>query len=118
MKITKLFKILCLFPILAGCNQTPVAEKEQLIIPTYYFDDSNPMPEEYRPQVEKMKIYERKKPRYDVTPNELRAYSLCMPQKNMNILMSYFTKVNFIPSVFRQRQVLLLLHITRVMARS
>ena len=72
MKITKLFKLICLLPILVGCNQTPVPEKEQLIIPTYYFDDSNPMPEEYKSQVEKMKIYERKKPRYDVTPNELR----------------------------------------------
>ena len=75
MKITKLFKLICLLPILVGCNQTPVPEKEQLIVVTYYFDDSNPMPEEYKPQVEKMiSINGRKKPRYDVTPNELRPF--------------------------------------------
>lgn len=73
MKITKLFKILCLFPILAECNQTQVAEKEQLIVPTYYFDDSYEMPEIYRQKVEKMSgISGRNCMRYDVTPNELR----------------------------------------------
>ena len=74
MKITKLFKLICLLPILVGCNQTPVPEKEQLIIPTYYFDDSNPMPEELDALVKEKRIAGEKSryKRYDVTPNELR----------------------------------------------
>ena len=73
MKITKLFKILCLFPILAGCNQTPVAEKEQLILATYYGDNTYSMPEEYANAIKEMKLpYYCYYPQYDVTPNEFR----------------------------------------------
>ena len=73
MKISKLFKILCLFPILVGCNQTLVPEKEQLIVATYYFDDSNPMEEEYANKIKESKlVIHYNFARYDVTPNEFR----------------------------------------------
>lgn len=70
MSMTKLFKLLCIIPVLAGCNQT--VGKETLVI-FGYSELGEEMPSEYLEQLKDANtFYPSTDTRYDVTPKELK----------------------------------------------
>ena len=70
MSMTKLFKLLCIIPVLAGCDQT--TGKETLVI-FGYSELGEEMPSEYLEQLKDVNtFYPSTDTRYDVTPKELK----------------------------------------------
>ena len=69
MSMTKLFKLLCIIPFLAGCEQT--TRKETLVI-FGCSEFGEEMPSEYAEKLKELNpFYSYSSQRYDVTPKEL-----------------------------------------------
>ena len=69
--MTKLFKLLCILPVLVGCDQG--IGKETLVI-FGYSELGEEMPNEYAEQLKELKsFYASSDTRYDVTPKELKS---------------------------------------------
>ena len=75
MNITKLFRLICILPILAGCHPSAeiVPEKELLVVATIDANYKKQMPEEYANRIKESKLVnDYRDTRYDVTPTEFR----------------------------------------------